>query len=207
MTNKNDTLTFEQYPAIKYHMREQGDYLTGSDLEPMFVFSAFGALTFHIIFAQKQLPTKVFKKLNKKLTSIDIRKLTFAHHDKHIEKMVENAAKCALAVCKFHNEPIRYVTVTAIGNYSRYQKDEGIRFPVSRKQFGDFLTVVEEFTCKLRDDGSVAINYVKLKSGEEFALESNAGPFYMDGVTLTAANLRMFKDMITKYRFTQVDAI
>ncbi|MCF2921528.1 hypothetical protein L1264_13695 [Pseudoalteromonas sp. APAL1] len=203
MTNKNDTLAFNEYPAIKYLQREKGDYLIGSDLEPMFVFSAFGALILKVVFAHKKLPNKITKKLQKKLKPFNNQKLTFEHHDKHIEQIINDAITCELAVCKFHNESFRYVNVTAIGNYSHYSNEDAVRYPVSRKHFGDFLSIVEDFTCKLREDGSTAINYLKLKSGLEFDLRPEVGPFYMDGITLTAESLLMFKDMVTNYEFKE----
>lgn len=204
MTNKNDELAFKDYPAIKHQMGDEGDYLVGSDLEPAFVFSVFGALTMKVLLAQRALPKKLSKKLNKKLKPVNIQKLTFEHHDKNIEQMVNDAANCEITVCKFHNKPIRYVNVTAIGDYSHYQKNEAIRFPVNSEDFGDFLTIVEDFTCKLRSDGSTAINYIKLKSGQEFDLKSDIGPFYMDGITLSANSLRIFKDVVIRYQFTEV---
>lgn len=207
MTNKNDTLAFDQYPAIKHLRKEKGDYLVGSDLEPMFVFSAFGALMLKIVFAQKKLPNKMAKKLLKKLKPFNNQKLTFEHHDMHIEGLIKDVITCELAICKFHNEPFRYVNVTAIGNHSFYSKEDIIRFPVMRREFGDFLTIVDEFTCKLREDGTTAINYVKLKSGLELDLRADIAPFYMDGVTLKAANLRMFKDMVTNYEFIETEVM
>ena len=207
MTNKNDTLAFDEYPAIKLYMGKEEDCLVGSDLEPMFVFDVFGALISKCALASRQLPKNKIKQLDKNKSKVDIEKLTFEHHDKHIAQFIKNVAAYEIAVCKHHNLPFRYVKVTAIGDYSHYSIDEAIEFPVGQKHFGNFLTLVDDFTCKLRIDGSMAMNWVKLKSGEEFFLAANTGPFYMDGITLCEGNLRMFKDMITKYKFTEVDVI
>lgn len=202
MKNKNEQLTFNEYPYVQSVVNQEGDHIVGTDLEPRYVYTALAGFIFRGAYYQRALPRKVYKKWSKVAKKVNLNKLTFCYFESVFQDIKKGLIDGELMLRKHFGEPIRYVDVTHLGEMFNVDKKDAIKLPVNRDHFGDFLTICEDFTCKIRTDGTIAINWLKLKSGQEFVIDDEQGPFYMNGVTLNRNTLRQFKDVLLKNNFT-----
>ncbi|MFT5294986.1 MAG: hypothetical protein ACI9YH_000996 [Colwellia sp.] len=202
MKNKNEELTFSEYPYIQSVVNKEGGHIVGSDLEPRYVYTALAGFIFRGAYYQRALPKKAYKKWSKIAKNVNLNKLTFSYFESVFQEIKKALVDGELMLRKHLSEPIRYIDVTHLGEKFNVDKKDAIKLPVNNDNFGDFLSICEDFTCKIRTDGTIAINWLKLKTGQEFVIDEEQSPFYMDGVTLNRETLRQFKYVLLKNNFT-----